>query len=315
MAARLGGVIDERHKAQYRELRAADLVNRCTARPMPFGYTVNPYRGCSTGCVYCYARYTHDFLGHNDPHEFERTIYVKRVDGATLRRSLERARRSGMLVAVGTATDPYQAGEGGFEVTRSLLEAVRTLPGIRLSITTKGTLVTRDLDLLRAIAERSELSVNFSVTTTDAELARLLEPRAPRPDLRLAAMQRLAEAGLATRLFMMPVLPYLTDDAASIGALLRAARAAGAREAECNVLFLREGVREFFFRFLDERFPALVARYRALYSSSAYVPPAFARTIEARFARLAGANGLAGRRRADRPDEQGPPARQLALAW
>ncbi len=286
MAARLGGVIDERHKAQYRELRAADLVNRCTARPMPFGYTVNPYRGCSTGCVYCYARYTHEFLGHNDPHEFERTIYVKRVDGATLRRSLERARRSGMLVAVGTATDPYQAGEGGFEVTRGLLEAVRALPGIRLSITTKGTLVTRDLDLLRAIAERSELSVNFSVTTTDAELARLLEPRAPRPDLRLAAMQRLAEAGLATRLFMMPVLPYLTDGDASIGALLQAARAAG-----------------------------LVARYRALYSSSAYVPPAFARTIEARFARLAGANGLAGRRRADRPDEQGPPARQLALAW
>jgi len=315
MAARLGGVIDERHKVQYRELRAADLVNRCTARPMPFGYTVNPYRGCSTGCVYCYARSTHDFLGHNDPHEFERTIYVKRVDGATLRRSLERARRSGMLVAVGTATDPYQAGEGGFEVTRSLLEAVRTVPGIRLSITTKGTLATRDLDLLRAIAERSELSVNFSVTTTDAELARLLEPRAPRPDLRLAAMQRLAEAGLATRLFMMPVLPYLTDGEASMGALLRAARAAGAREAECNVLFLREGVREFFFRFLAERVPALVARYRALYSASAYVPPAFARTVEARFARLAGANGLVGRRRADRPDEPGRPARQLALAW
>src|SRR5207245_9414979 len=141
----------------------------------------------------------------------------------------------------------------------------------------------------------SDVSVTLSVTPTATELARLLEPRAPRLDLRLAAMQRLAEAGVATRLFMMPVLPYLTDGEASIGALLRAARAAGAREAECNVLFLREGVREFFFRFLGERFPALVARYRALYASSAYVPPAFARTVAARFARLAGATRLRGR--------------------
>lgn len=317
MAARLGPVIDERHKAEYRELRAADLVNRCTARPMPFGYTVNPYRGCASGCVYCYARSTHDFLGHNDPREFERTIYVKRADGATLRRSLQRARRSGMLVALGTATDPYQAGEDRFGVTRGVLEAVDQVPGLRLSITTKGTLVTRDLDLLRHITERSELSVNFSVTTTDAGLARMLEPRAPRPDLRLLAMCRLAEAGITTRLFMMPVLPYLTDGAEGMRALLAAARAAGAREAECNVLFLRLGVREFFFEFLADRFPSLVPRYRVLYSGTAYVPPDFAREVEGRFTRLATEFELRGRRRADRPDERARSAtsRQLSLIW
>jgi DNA repair photolyase len=313
MAARLGPVIDERHQAQYRELRAASLVNRCTAPPMPFGYTVNPYRGCATGCVYCYARDTHDFLGHNDPRDFERTIYVKRAELAGLRRALERARRSGMLVALGTATDPYQAGEGHFGITRSVLEAARDVPGLRLSITTKGTLVTRDLTLLQAIAERSELSVNFSVTTADPELARLLEPRAPRPDLRLGAMRRLAERGITTRLFMMPLLPYLTDDEENMRALLAAARAAQARQAECNVLFLHEGVREFFFEFLAERFPALLPRYRRLYARSPFVPPEYAREVEGRFARLADLVGPPGRRRADRPREQA--GRQLALVF
>ena len=315
MAARLGPVIGERHQAEYRDLRAADFVNRSSARSMPFGYTVNPYRGCSTGCLYCYARDTHDFLGHNDPRDFERTIYVKRGDGATLRRSLERARRSGMLVAVGTATDPYQAGEGCFEVTRSVLEVVRAVPGLRLSITTKGTLVTRDRELLRAIAERSELSVNFAIPPADAGLARMLEPRAPRPDLRLGAMRRLAEGGITTRLFMMPVLPDLTDGEESMRELLLAARTAGAREAECNVLFLREGARELVFEFLAQRFPALLPRYQELYCRSPYVPPALARAVQARFTRLASEVGLGRRRRAERPPDPARPAPQLALIF
>ncbi|PYM05371.1 MAG: radical SAM protein [Candidatus Rokuibacteriota bacterium] len=315
MAARLGDVIDERHKAEYRELRAADLVNRRIARPMPFGNTINPYRGCSSGCVYCYARYTHDFLGHNDPIEFERTIYVKRGDPARLRKSLERARRSRTLVAIGTATDPYQAGEGRFAITRGVLEAAARLPGLRLSITTKGTLVTRDLDLLRTIADRSELSVNFSITTTDVDLARKLEPRAPRPDLRFKAMRALAGAGITTRLFIMPVLPCLTDGEGNLRALLTAARDAGADGAECNVLFLREKVREFFFESLSAHFPELLPAYRELYARSAYVPRDTAREIEARVARLAAEVGLTSRWRADRSETRTRPANQLSLIW
>jgi len=218
-----------------------------------------------------------------------------------------------MLVAVGTATDPTRRRRR-LRSHPGLLEAVRTLPGIRLSITTKGTLVTRDLDLLRAIAERSELSVNFSVTTTDAELARLLEPRAPRPDLRLAAMQRLAEAGLATRLFMMPVLLYLTDGDASIGALLQAARAAGAREAECNVLFLREGsASSSSGSSTNGSPPSSRAIERSTPRPRTSRPPSLARSRPALRAwpgRM-GSPGGAGptARRA------GPARRQLALAW
>ncbi len=131
------------------------------------------------GCHYCYARYTHEFLGHNDPATFERRVYVKRTDAGSLRRDLVRASRSGLLVALGTATDPYQPVEGRFEVTRRLLEAAREVPGLRLSITTKSTLVSRDAHLLGELARRGELSVNFSIVTLDGALARTLEPRAP----------------------------------------------------------------------------------------------------------------------------------------
>lgn len=314
MAARMGGTIDARRGVEYRELRAASLVNRLSGRPMPFGWTVNPYRGCELACRYCYARYTHEFLGQGDPEAFERRVYVKKTDRGALAAELRRARKSGLLVALGTATDPYQPAEARFEVTRRLLEAAREVPGVRLSITTKATLVARDADLLASIARDSELSVNFSVTTADPALARRLEPRAPRPDLRLGAMASLAREGIETRLFLMPVLPLLTDGEDNLRALLGAARAAGASAAESNVLFLRSGTRETFFAFLAAEFPALVAEYERLYAAGAYAPRTYVAEIEARVARLASAAGFAARRRCDRPAD-GPRSRQLALVW
>ena len=314
MATRMGGTIDARRGVEYRELRAASLVNRLSGRPMPFGWTVNPYRGCEMACRYCYARYTHEFLGQGDPEAFERRVYVKKIDRAALVAELRRARKSGLLVALGTATDPYQPAEARFEVTRGLLEAAREVPGVRLSITTKATLVARDADLLVEIARASELSVNFSITTADPALARRLEPRAPRPDLRFGAMASLARAGIETRLFMMPVLPVLTDGEDNIRDLLAAARAAGASAAESNVLFLRPGTRETFFAFLATEFPALVAEYERLYAGSAYAPRKYVAEIEARVARLASAAGFATRRRCDRPADE-PRSRQLALVW
>jgi DNA repair photolyase len=313
MAGRLGLTIDERRGVEYHQLRSKDLVNKFNGRPMPFGWTVNPYRGCEMACRYCFARYTHEFLGLNDRAAFERTIYVKDADHDRLVAELRRARRSGQIVAIGTATDPYQPAEGRFEVTRRVLEAARAVPGLRLSITTKSTLVSRDAGLLREISAASDVTVNLSITTVDAALARQLEPRAPRPDLRFTAMRALADAGVATRLFIMPILPRLTDDENNLRALLLAARDAGAIGAESNVLFLRPGTREIFLEFLAVDFPRLVPEYERLYRGTAYAPAEYVRETEERVRRLADEVGLSSRRRADRPDQRSP--RQLSLVW
>jgi DNA repair photolyase len=280
---------------------------------MPFGWTVNPYRGCEMGCRYCFARYTHEFLGLSEPEAFERKIYVKQTDRHHLVTEFRRARRSGQVVALGTATDPYQPAEGTFEVTRRVLEAAREVPGLQLSITTKSTLVARDATLLREISAASEVTVNLSITTVDTALARRLEPRAPRPDLRFAAMKALAADGVAARLFVMPILPHLTDDEANLRSLLVSARDAGAVGAESNVLFLKPGTREVFFQFLAIDFPRLVPAYARLYGESAYASPDYVRATEARVRRLADEVGFSARRRADRPDQRAP--RQLSLIW
>ena len=313
MVERLGITVDERRGVEYHRLRSKDLLNKFTGRPMPFGWTVNPYRGCEMACRYCFARYTHGFLGLDDRSAFERRIYVKDADRDRLVAELRRAQRSGQSVAIGTATDPYQPAEGRFEVTRRVLEAARMVPGLALSITTKSTLVSRDAVLLREISAASDVTVNLSITTVDPALARRLEPRAPRPDLRFDAMKALADAGVAARLFIMPILPRLTDDEANLRSLLAAACDAGAIGAESNVLFLRSGTREIFLEFLAVDFPGLVAEYDRLYRGSAYAAPDYVREIEARVRRLADEVGLSSRRRADRPDQSGP--RQLSLVW
>src|SRR5262247_3423748 len=211
MAERLGVTVDERRGVEYHQLHSKDLLNKFNGWPMPFGWTVNPYRGCEMACRYCFARYTHEFLGLDDRSAFERRIYVKDADRHRLVAELRRARRSGQVVAIGTATDPYQPAEGRFEVTRRVLEAARMVPGLSLSITTKSTLVSRDAALLHEISAASDVTVNLSIITVDAALAWRLEPRASRPDLRFAAMKALADAGVAARLFVMPILPGLTD--------------------------------------------------------------------------------------------------------
>ena len=313
MANRLGPTIGARRGVEYHELRSESLIGKLNTRPMPFGWTVNPYRGCEMGCHYCFARYTHEFLGLGDPDAFERTIYVKEIDRSRLLRDLKKARKSGQTVALGTATDPYQPAEGRFDVTRRILQAAREVPGLRLSITTKSTLVTRDAELLSAIAGTSEVTVNLSITTADPALARRLEPRVPRPDLRFGAMRTLADAAVTTRLFIMPILPGLTDHEANLKTLLAAARDAGASGAESNVLFLRSGTRETFMRFLAIEFPRLVPEYERLYRGSAYARPDYVREVEQRVRRLAVEAGLSARRRADRPDQSAP--RQLNLVW
>jgi len=314
---RIGEVVDRRREVAFQDLRSRRLLNRLTGAGMPFGWTVNPFRGCEMGCRYCYARSTHEYLGHCEPEEFERRIYVKRADASTLIAELRRAAESGREVAIGTATDPYQPAEARFEVTRSVLRALAQVPGLRVGLTTKSALVSRDVALLGEVARRSELRVNISLISIDAELLRLLEPRAPRPDLRLGAMRTIAAAGIPTRLFIMPVLPLLTDGENSLRDLLAAAHAAGAREAISQALFLHTPmVHRFFLDFVEREFPWALARYRMLYPSPGRAPHQYAQAVEELVGRLARQAGFQTRSREERVKSEAPARpRQLSLVW
>ncbi|HXI03493.1 MAG TPA: radical SAM protein, partial [Candidatus Saccharimonadales bacterium] len=179
-AARSAPLIAGRGDVSYRELPCRSALNRCTSERVPFQWTINPYRGCEFACRYCYARYTHEYMGIEEGRLFETEIYAKTGAAAALERDLPAGRVRRGAIAIGTVTDPYQPAERKLKITRSLLEVFARRSGLTLSITTKGTLITRDIDLLREIAARNALSVNVTITTLSRKLARQLEPRAPR---------------------------------------------------------------------------------------------------------------------------------------
>ncbi len=217
----------------------------------------------------------------------------------------------GEHIAIGTATDPYQPAEREFGATRAILEQMAERRGLSVSITTKSDQVLRDLDLLRRISEHSAVSVNLSITTLRTRLARILEPRAPRPDLRMNAVRELRRAGIAAGVFAMPVLPGITDREEDLDALARAARDAGAQWFAASVLFLMPSAQKRFLPFLDEKFPKLARRYREWFSREAYAPEEYRQEISARVRALRAKYGL-GVRPLDpgRPLEQ---SRQLRL--
>jgi DNA repair photolyase len=260
---------------EFVDMPVKEILNRCTSPRMPFRWTINPYRGCEFGCVYCYARYTHEFLELRDPMDFERRIFVKRMAGEVLRRTLSRTPVGTDQTALGTATDPYQPAERKFELTRSMLEVFSQVGGLNLSITTKSALIARDLDLLQLINRRSRLSVNFSLITLRRRLQRILEPRAPRPALRLAAIKKLTSAGIRCNVLMMPMIPGLTDAPAAIEGVIRAARRAGASGVWWRSLFLKPAAARRFLPFIKENFPADQKRFAEWYSRSAYPPRSY----------------------------------------
>ncbi len=268
-------VLMETRRADYLRLDARSILNRCSSERMPFAWTVNPYRGCEFGCRYCYARYTHEFLGLTRPVDFEEKIYFKRDAAETLERELASGRLRGASIALGTATDPYQPAERRFRVTRGLLAVMARTDGLRLSVTTKSDLVTRDIDLLQRIALRNAVHVNLTVTTPDRGLARLLERRAPTPDLRLAAVRTLRKAGLAAGVTVAPVLPDITDTPANLEAVIAAAREHGATHLFWSVLFLKPSARSVFFPFLARYAPHLAERYALRFRRSAFLGRAY----------------------------------------
>src|SRR5437667_2625229 len=205
-----GESLREGHDVEYFTLPVRSLLNRCTSARMPFTWTINPYRGCEFACKYCYARYTHEFMEMRDGVEFERKIYVKQHAAELLRQELKRV-KADESIALGTATDPYQPAERRYEVTRGILEEFARHRGFELGIMTKSNLIVRDLELLQEVGLANRLSVHITITTLDVNLARILEPRAPRPDLRLDAVRALAQAGLRVGISCSPVVPGITD--------------------------------------------------------------------------------------------------------
>ena len=276
MAAEATHVADG-HNIEFRAIEVRSILNKTTSkRGLSLAYSINPYRGCEFACRYCYARYTHEFLGpeYKDPALFERLIFLKENVAWLLEQEL-RKHDPADEIAIGTATDPYQPIERTAKITRSVLEVLVRQKGLRVGIVTKSKLIERDIDLLTEIARRNTLVLHVTITTPDAGLARLLEPRAPRPDLRFAAVRRLREAGLTAGILCSPLLPGITDTAEALDAM--AGRAAQARASffAAEPLFLKSCSRPTFLSFVREHFPQLEAEYEARFATEAFAGAAY----------------------------------------
>jgi DNA repair photolyase len=290
-----GESLREGHNVEYFTLQSRSLLTRVVSRrELPFTWAINPYRGCEFACKYCYARYTHEFMELRDGAEFEQKIFVKQHTAKLLRHELKKIKR-GEAIAIGTATDPYQPAERRYEVTRAILEEFSRHAGLELGIVTKSNLIVRDAEILRAIATNNKLFVNVTITTINVELARKLEPRAPRPDLRMEAVRQLNLAGVDAGVSCAPVLPDITDRPADLEALVKAACQAGAKYIWANPLFLKPCSAAVFMPFLEEQFPALVDSYRARFRDRAFLPKAYSERISQLMAALRKKYGFSSR--------------------
>ncbi len=286
-----GETLRQGHDVEYFTLPVRSLLNRCTGSRMPFTWTINPYRGCEFACKYCYARYTHEFMELRDGVDFEQKIFVKQHAANLLRQELRHV-KPGEDIAIGTATDPYQPAERRFEITRTVLEELARHRGLEVGIVTKSNLVLRDLEVLQQVAESNRLFVNITITTLDTDLARILEPRAPRPDLRLEAMQKLNEAGLDAGVICAPVLPGITDSPQDLEALVRATARAGGKYIYANPLFLKPCSSAVFMPFLEKEFPQLVESYRQRYKDRAFLPSSYRKRLSQLMKRLREKHGI-----------------------
>jgi DNA repair photolyase len=286
-------------RVHYEEMSCSSAIHR--VQGMPFRWSLNPYKGCVHGCQYCYARRYHSFLDLNAGADFSGVVFVKANLPAVLRRELSRPSWGREEVAVGTATDPYQPIEGRYRLTRACLQAFADHAN-PLSLVTKGTLIVRDVDVLADLAAVPGCTVVFSLTTLDTVLWQQLEPGTPPPHQRLAAMRRLADAGVRAGVLLAPVLPGLTDDPASLERLVRAAADHNAQFLGARTLFLQPGTREHFLGFLRGSYPGLLEEYERLYPG-AYTPKRFQESVHRSVVRLKEEAGLC--------DQPSPPNRAL----
>jgi DNA repair photolyase len=275
---------------RYEPMRPKTVLNAVKAPSMPFDWSLNPYRGCQHGCSFCYARSTHTYIGETADDAFQNHIYWKQDAPSLLRTQLKRmSRRLPSHVQVGTATDPYQQIEGKSRLTRGCLEVLAEF-GIPASITTRSPLVLRDLDLL---GQMPGSSVNISLHTVDADVWRTFEPSTPAPRLRLDTVRKLNDAGVRAGVFMAPILPDISDDEASVDALLTGCAAADASFVMPSYLRLATPeVKSWFFSVLQQAYPELTETYGQWYWRSGYLPESFKRPRHDRIRQQLAAHGL-----------------------
>ncbi|MDB1089264.1 Rv2578c family radical SAM protein [Streptomyces sp. ACA25] len=282
----------EFHGITFHEVRARSLLNRVPgASRMPFEWTVNPYRGCSHACVYCFARKTHSYLDLDTGAGFDSQIVVKVNAPGLLRTELASRRWQGDHIAMGTNVDCYQRAEGRYRLMPGILSALRDHAN-PFSVLTKGTLILRDLDLLREAARRTEVGVSVSVGFTDRELWRTVEPGTPAPERRLDVVRTLTRQGIPCGVLMAPVIPFLGDSPGELRTTVRAIAAAGATSVTPLALHLRPGAREWYLRWLAEHHPHLVRPYEGLYADGPYAPKWYQRRITGQIHELATEYGI-----------------------
>ncbi|UDF14123.1 Rv2578c family radical SAM protein [Antiquaquibacter oligotrophicus] len=291
----------------FHEVMAKSALNRVPGQSaMPFDWTVNPYRGCSHACVYCFARNTHKYLDLDAGSDFDNQVVVKVNVAEVLRAELAKPKWDRDPVALGTNTDPYQRAEGRYGLMPGIITALAD-SGTPFSILTKGTLLRRDLPLLVEAADRVPIHIAMSIAVYDDELQQSIEPGTPTTAARLATVRAAVDAGFDVSVFVMPVLPYLTDTRAHLSAALSSIREAGATRLTYGALHLRPGAREWFFQWLEREHPGLVGRYRSMYSGSSSAPKAYRQWLREKMGALMKEYGF------DSRATWAPPARTPAV--
>jgi DNA repair photolyase len=291
----------------FHEVAARSALNHVPAASgMPFRWTVNPWRGCTHACFYCYARHSHTWLDLDSGHDFDTQIVVKTNVAAVLRRELSRPSWRHEQVALGTNTDPYQRAEGRYHLMPGIIDAL-TESRTPFSVLTKGTLLRRDLPRLAAASEHVGVGIGISLALLDDGLHRSLEPGTPSPRARLDLVRAVRASGLDCGVMVAPVLPWITDSAEALDQLLAALADAGATGVTVLPLHLRPGAREWFFGWLQQHRPDLVPRYHRLYARGAYVGAPYRDALRQRVRPLLHRYGFgrAGTRDVDRSGDEG----------
>ena len=265
--------------ADVQEIHCKTLLNKVDYPRFPFKWTMNPYRGCRHACTYCYARPTHEFWGMDSGKDFETRVFAKVNAPEVLRKELKRPSWRRETIAIGTASDPYEPAEAEYKITRRLLKVLKDFHN-PVTITTKGVLIRRDVDILAELSQVADVHVNFSIGAVNEKVWRTMEPGTPRPEARLEVMQYLVESGVSAGVNMAPLLPGISDDEANIQAVAEAAYNHKAQFLGANVLILKPGAKEWFMPLLKEAYPHLVPAYNRLFvNNNTYAPQMYTKGV------------------------------------
>lgn len=288
----------------FHEVAAKSALNRVpAASSMPFSWTVNPYRGCSHACVYCFARNRHRYLELDAGADFDSQVVVKVNVAEVLSAEVSRRTWRREHVALGTNTDPYQRAEGRYALMPGIIAALAE-SGTPLSVLTKGSLLRRDLPLLAKAAEHVPVDLSMSIAVFDDELQKSIEPGTPTTTARLATVRAAADHGFRVSVFLMPILPWLTDTTEHLDGALAAIAEAGAARVVYGALHLRPGAREWFFEWLAREHPRLLPAYRRVYGGSSYASREYRTWLARRIRPMIRRYGLDGREDEDSPEQR-----------